>query len=234
MSSSNGYDKYKRWREKQKELGRCIRCGKPREEGNKNRCNKCIEKMRSYNRISSKRRIERRRKEGVCTRCGKKRPYKGKAKCYVCLEVSRRYYRKHRRKHKREGSKSRRSIYLDPITRPPEDNGNIGGTTEPVDVKKDYFDPLTFEFNEDTPFQFDITDEFTPKGILFEPTTARPGTDEKVAVIEQRYELGLPLWHPDDEKIPIRPEDKSDSGQRGYRKQGYRHSKNGEKNNVGA
>lgn len=30
------------------------------------------------------------------------------------------------------------------------------------------------------------------------PTTARPGTPEKMAVLESRAELGLRLWHPDD------------------------------------
>lgn len=33
---------------------------------------------------------------------------------------------------------------------------------------------------------------------LPEPTAAAPGTGEKVGVLEQRAELGLQLWHPDD------------------------------------
>ena len=33
---------------------------------------------------------------------------------------------------------------------------------------------------------------------LAEPTEAAPGTPEKVAVLRQRYERGLALWHPDD------------------------------------
>jgi hypothetical protein len=31
-----------------------------------------------------------------------------------------------------------------------------------------------------------------------EPTCARPGTPEKVAVLERRALLGVSLWHPDD------------------------------------
>ncbi len=32
----------------------------------------------------------------------------------------------------------------------------------------------------------------------FEPTLAPAGSDEKLEVLAQRVELGLPLWHPDD------------------------------------
>jgi len=33
---------------------------------------------------------------------------------------------------------------------------------------------------------------------LTKPTMARPGTDEKVLVLSDRYAAGLPLWHADD------------------------------------
>lgn len=31
------------------------------------------------------------------------------------------------------------------------------------------------------------------------PTSARPGSDEKINVLAARYAAGKPLWHPDDE-----------------------------------
>ena len=34
----------------------------------------------------------------------------------------------------------------------------------------------------------------------FEPTTANPGSDAKLAVMEDRYNRGLPLFHPDDNR----------------------------------
>ena len=33
---------------------------------------------------------------------------------------------------------------------------------------------------------------------LFDSTEAMPGTDEKLAVLAQRLQEGLPLWHPSD------------------------------------
>lgn len=32
----------------------------------------------------------------------------------------------------------------------------------------------------------------------YDPTTALPGTPEKVSLMAQRALVGLPLWHPDD------------------------------------
>ena len=34
-----------------------------------------------------------------------------------------------------------------------------------------------------------------------EPTTAQPGTPEKVAILMERARLGQSLWHPDDAKL---------------------------------
>ena len=36
------------------------------------------------------------------------------------------------------------------------------------------------------------------KGNPFDSTEALPGTDEKLAVLAQRLQEGLPLWHPSD------------------------------------
>lgn len=33
------------------------------------------------------------------------------------------------------------------------------------------------------------------------PTSARPGSEEKVEVLRQRVEAGEALWHPDDERV---------------------------------
>ena len=43
--------------------------------------------------------------------------------------------------------------------------------------------------------------DFCGKARLPEPTTALPGTPEKVAVLEERARLGLSLWHPLDAKL---------------------------------
>lgn len=34
----------------------------------------------------------------------------------------------------------------------------------------------------------------------FEATHAMPGTDEKLEILAQRVECGLPLWHPEDRR----------------------------------
>lgn len=34
----------------------------------------------------------------------------------------------------------------------------------------------------------------------YEPTKALPGTDEKLSILAERVELGLPLWHPRDRR----------------------------------
>jgi hypothetical protein len=39
-----------------------------------------------------------------------------------------------------------------------------------------------------------------------EPTSALPGTPEKVAVLEERVRLGVSLWHPLDAHIDVRDE----------------------------
>jgi hypothetical protein len=36
-----------------------------------------------------------------------------------------------------------------------------------------------------------------------QPTTARPGTPEKVAVLEERARLGVSLWHPLDAPMDV-------------------------------
>jgi hypothetical protein len=41
-------------------------------------------------------------------------------------------------------------------------------------------------------------DDFVGEGHMPEPTTAKPGTPEKVAVLAARAEAGQRLWHPDD------------------------------------
>ena len=48
----------------------------------------------------------------------------------------------------------------------------------------------------------------------FVPTDARPGSDEKLDVMRQRYETGQPLFHPDDETSQIV---KMSDGHGGYR-----------------
>jgi hypothetical protein len=36
------------------------------------------------------------------------------------------------------------------------------------------------------------------------PTTALPGSPEKIAILQQRAAQGLELWHPDDERLDRR------------------------------
>lgn len=40
-----------------------------------------------------------------------------------------------------------------------------------------------------------------PDGAANGPTEYGPGSDEKVAILVERYRCGLPLWHEDDEPI---------------------------------
>ena len=43
--------------------------------------------------------------------------------------------------------------------------------------------------------------DFEPDGIeeeKFDSTQALPGTDEKLDILADRIQAGLPLWHPDD------------------------------------
>jgi hypothetical protein len=45
-------------------------------------------------------------------------------------------------------------------------------------------------------------EDYEPKpDALFFPTMHSPGSDEKIEVLRQRVELGLPLWHENDEKV---------------------------------
>ncbi len=37
--------------------------------------------------------------------------------------------------------------------------------------------------------------------IDFSATEHKPGTDEKIEILSQRYDQGLPFWHLDDEHI---------------------------------
>lgn len=53
---------------------------------------------------------------------------------------------------------------------------------------------------------FDVELQLSPDvvcedDVSFDPTDANPGTDAKVEVMCRRYEQGLPLFHPDDEKV---------------------------------
>lgn len=44
--------------------------------------------------------------------------------------------------------------------------------------------------------------DFNPKpSKLFFPTMYGPGSEQKIEVMRQRVELGLPLWHPQDEQV---------------------------------
>jgi len=43
--------------------------------------------------------------------------------------------------------------------------------------------------------------DFEPERVdksRYTPTGALPGSEEKLTVLEQRIQLGLPLWHPED------------------------------------
>ena len=45
-------------------------------------------------------------------------------------------------------------------------------------------------------------EDFEPQSnALFFPTMFSPGSDQKIEVLRQRVELGLPLWHEEDEKV---------------------------------
>jgi hypothetical protein len=35
------------------------------------------------------------------------------------------------------------------------------------------------------------------------PTSARPGSAEKLAILAERFERGENLWHPADEQLPV-------------------------------
>lgn len=49
-----------------------------------------------------------------------------------------------------------------------------------------------------------------------EPTSHGPGSEEKMQVLSDRYEAGLPLWHPDDATMCSRePGYQAKPGERG-------------------
>ena len=47
--------------------------------------------------------------------------------------------------------------------------------------------------------------DFNGRARLPEPTSALPGTPEKVAILEQRARLGQSLWHPLDARLNTTP-----------------------------
>ena len=46
--------------------------------------------------------------------------------------------------------------------------------------------------------QWDFEPDFKSRNRNFLSTLALPGTEEKVAALAQRAQLGQPLWHPED------------------------------------
>ena len=45
--------------------------------------------------------------------------------------------------------------------------------------------------------------DFEPEGsqrVVYDSTEALPGTDAKLAILAERVERGLPLWHPQDRR----------------------------------
>lgn len=57
-------------------------------------------------------------------------------------------------------------------------------------MRRNVFDAI-LECGHDEDFVPSETDDFIP-------TTAAAGSSEKIAVLAQRVQLGLPLWHPND------------------------------------
>jgi hypothetical protein len=57
-------------------------------------------------------------------------------------------------------------------------------------------DDLDYEFEDGATFDLE---EFVAMGINpSSPTTARPGSEEKVLMLSARYAAGMPLWHEED------------------------------------
>jgi hypothetical protein len=48
-----------------------------------------------------------------------------------------------------------------------------------------------------------VSDFNGPIALADEPTTALPGTPDKVAILEQRARLGVSLWHPLDAPMDV-------------------------------
>jgi hypothetical protein len=69
----------------------------------------------------------------------------------------------------------------------------------PKDVADDLdhtMDELDLEYDDGATFDLD---EFIALGINpSSPTTARPGSEEKVMMLSARYAAGMPLWHEED------------------------------------
>jgi hypothetical protein len=51
--------------------------------------------------------------------------------------------------------------------------------------------------------RYDYNPEPEPVLKMPQPTTHRPGTEEKIVVLANRFAAGEKLYHPEDEKIPI-------------------------------
>ena len=49
-----------------------------------------------------------------------------------------------------------------------------------------------------------FADTYATPALDAEPTTARPGSPEKAAVLARRAALGMTLWHPQDEALDLR------------------------------
>lgn len=72
------------------------------------------------------------------------------------------------------------------------------------DVDEIESEVLEYEGDAETEFATEYTGEF--EEIDFdslgidpsEPTTAKPGTEEKVLMLAARYAAGVPLWHDED------------------------------------
>lgn len=62
------------------------------------------------------------------------------------------------------------------------------------------FDLKVFEVEYDQPSS---CPDYQPDGPASEPTTARPGTRDKVRVLRARVERCEHLWHAEDERMPI-------------------------------
>lgn len=70
----------KRRRQRFKDSGMCVRCGKPAVKG-KTQCERCG----NIALVESKARYEAKRERGICTACGMRRPAPKKTMCEICL-----------------------------------------------------------------------------------------------------------------------------------------------------
>ena len=74
-------EKKREWRRQMAAEGRCIRCGKIKDDPNYAYCTEC----RIKDNADRKKRRERQLATGICTRCGKVKAAEGKQKCEACL-----------------------------------------------------------------------------------------------------------------------------------------------------